>query len=345
MEQVRHSFSECVLRDMSSAVLVLDKKGNIVYTNGPADRFFELEGIDRAESIHFPLLKENDYNDSFNETVFEALYHKDKTTFEKVPYEAPSGKKYVFFMSCSYLEEQEAEDSKLVITLKDETEAEEVKRKLNDSSLTFTTFLFGFCGWILAFGLWEFLGRPFSPDYMTNGVELLGIIMLIFSLARTSLTWREIGIVTDKPGLTVLTGLILSAVGIALLCVVKFIVILINPDAFSPDEAFFDFSRFGMRQVLYIVTAGVQEFLARSVMQSNLRRFIIGKHKGTLAIVLSSLLFAGLHIHLGFIFMIGAAVLGGLEGVIYEKHQNFFGVWIVHYFLGVSATLLGLVSH
>ena len=38
MEQVRHAFSERVLRDMYDAVLVLDGRGNIVYVNGPAAR-------------------------------------------------------------------------------------------------------------------------------------------------------------------------------------------------------------------------------------------------------------------------------------------------------------------
>ena len=80
-------------------------------------------------------------------------------------------------------------------------------------------------------------------------------------------------------------------------------------------------------------------------MQGNLRRILVSKHKGAMAIVISSLIFAGLHIHLGFMFMIGAAVLAGLEGILYEKQQNIFGVWILHWCFGVCGTLLGLVGH
>ena len=36
MGRVSYPFSERVLRDMSSAVLVLDSKGRIAYVNGPA---------------------------------------------------------------------------------------------------------------------------------------------------------------------------------------------------------------------------------------------------------------------------------------------------------------------
>ncbi|MBQ6541591.1 MAG: CPBP family intramembrane metalloprotease [Lachnospiraceae bacterium] len=61
--------------------------------------------------------------------------------------------------------------------------------------------------------------------------------------------------------------------------------------------------------------------------------------------MLSSFIFAALHIHLGFIFMVGAAILAGLEGILYEKQQNIFGVWIVHWVFGVSGTLLCLIDH
>ena len=70
-----------------------------------------------------------------------------------------------------------------------------------------------------------------------------------------------------------------------------------------------------MRQILYVFTAGIQEFLARSVIQGNLNRIIITKHTSFVAIVLSSLIFAALHIHFGFLFMVGAAILAGLEGL------------------------------
>ena len=80
-------------------------------------------------------------------------------------------------------------------------------------------------------------------------------------------------------------------------------------------------------------------------MQGNLKRITPGRHTGALAIVLSSVIFAALHIHFGFLFMVGAAILAGLEGILYEKQQTIFGVWIVHWVFGVSGTLLCLIDH
>ena len=39
------------------------------------------------------------------------------------------------------------------------------------------------------------------------------------------------------------------------------------------------------------------------------------------------------------------SLLAGLEGILYEKQQTIFGVWIVHWVFGVSGTLLCLIDH
>ena len=343
MEIVHHAFSERVLRDMYDAVLVLDSNGNIIYVNGPASRMLEIdEGFLEARA-RFSLLNDNEYNSTFNEAIFAALDHQEETTVRKVPYISPSGKKYVFVLSSSFMRDTDGEQ--VVVTLSDETVAEEMTQKFNDSSKTFTTFLFGFSGWILIYALWEYLGRPVPADFMTHGVELLGIIMMVFIVYRTSLTWRDLGIKTHDAGKTIRTALVVAACAFFFLCGFKVECRLIDPGCFEPQASFLDLGRFGVRQLLYIFTAGIQEFIARSVIQGNLRRIIVGKHAPLLAILLSSLIFSAMHIHFGFLFMVGAAVLAGLEGILYEKQQNIFGVWIVHWVFGVSGTLLCLIDH
>ncbi len=339
----RRRFSERVLRDMSSAVLVVDHKGNPIYVNQPASLMLEVEEGPREGRFDF--FAENSYNDGFFEAILNAIYRKEATTVEKVKFMARSGRKYVFLLSSSYLPGENDDDAQIVITIDDETETELTKQKLNDSSRTFSTFLFGFCIWILFYAFWEFLGRPFSADIMTHGVELLGIVMLLFILRYTSLTWHDLGVKTDKPKETVRTALIVAACAVAFLFLLKTAARLIDPTCFEPDAPFFDIRRFGLRQVLYIFTAGIQEFLARSVIQGNLKRITVVKHPAVLAIVLSSLIFSALHIHFGFLFMAGAAILAGLEGILYEKQQTIFGVWIVHWAFGVCGTLLCLIDH
>ena len=216
---------------------------------------------------------------------------------------------------------------------------------IKDSSKTFSAFLFAYCCWMVVYALWQYLGQPVSTDVMTHGVEVLGFLMFFYILGNTSLTWKDLGIKTERPWPTVRTGLLIAVCAVVFLGIAKAVIRIFSPSAFGPEYPFFDLRAFGLRQILYILTAGVQEFLARSVIQGNLRRIMVGRHVGAAAIVISSLSFATLHIHLGLVFMLGAAVLAGLEGILYEKQQSIFGVWIVHWVFGVSATLLHIIDH
>lgn len=341
-EELRR-FSERVLHDMNEAVVVADRKGNIVYANDQASRLLEVERgklMNRIEAF-----EGNGYNDDFYGAILDAFYRKEDAAVETVPFMAASGKKYVFLLSSSYIPGETEEKSLLVVTIDDETEVAQAKQKLNDSSRTFTTFLFGFCFWMLFYALWEYLKRPFPADLMTHGVEVLGIVMLLFILHATSLTWHDLGITTERPKETIRTALIVAVCAFGFLCLLKAVARMIEPGCFEPEAPFVDFSRFGLRQILYIFTAAIQEFLARSVVQGNLRRIMVGRRTDIRAIVLSSMIFSALHIHLGFLFMLGAAILAGLEGILYEKQRTLLGVWIVHWAFGVSGTLLCLIDH
>ena len=216
---------------------------------------------------------------------------------------------------------------------------------IKDSSKTFSAFLFAYCGWMIVYALWQYLGQPVSTDVMTHGVEVLGFLMFFYILGNTSLTWKDLGIKAENPWRTVRTGLLIAVCAVAVMCIGKAVIRLVSPTALSPDRPFFDIRIFGVRQIIYIFTAGVQEFLARSVIQGNLRRIMVGRHTAAAAIVISSMSFATLHIHLGLFFMLGAAVLAGLEGILYEKQQSIYGVWIVHWAFGVAGTLLHFIDH
>ncbi|MBP5261228.1 MAG: CPBP family intramembrane metalloprotease [Clostridiales bacterium] len=339
-------FANRVLNDMSSAVLVLDARGKVVYVNAPAEKLLEISTDDNEKESFLKKLRGNKYNDSFSDYVIKAVFEKETTHKSVIEYEAPSGKRYVFHMSSSYLGESH-EEALVVITLDDETEKAELKRKLTDSSKTFYIFLVFFCSWIIIYALWAHLNKPVGGPAMTVGVEILSGLMLVYMLKCTSLTGRDLGIGISKKELfkTLKVAGIVAACAVVFLIILKAVARIINPQSFGYGSPFIDFSRFGINQLIYIITAGVQEFLARSVMQSNLERIIVGKNNSIQAIIVSSLIFAAIHVHLGFYFMIGAAILAGLEGILYYKQKNIYGVWLVHWTFGVSGTLLCLIDH
>ena len=338
-------FSSRVLTDMSTGVLVLSDTGVIRYVNPPAANMLELDMSRLPEGKHFHLITADRNNDEFSDYILNAIQNKTVTHKGMVRYTAPGGKAYVFRMSSSYLSPSESDErGEIVITLTDETRAAEMRRKYIDASHCFSITVFAVCLWIMIYAAWRALSRPFSLEYMTHGAEVLGLIMMYFVFRYTSFTRQEMGIVAENPKKTIVTALLISAATFVFLVLVKLVGRLIDPTLFEPNAPFIDFSRFGWQQLIYIPTAGLQEFIARSIIQNNIRRIMVGRHSALFAILLSSLIFAVLHVQFGFFFMLGAAVLCGLEGILYEKQHNIFGVWIVHWFFGVAGTLLCLVE-
>ena len=333
-----------VLNDMNTGVLVLDRKANIIFTNPPASRILELPENVLTGQTPFSLLSLDSKNDAFMDCILEAVQNRNYTHVGTIFFHAPSGRHYDLRISSSYLENPESPDSEVVLTFTDETKAGIMRRKYMDSSRCFVIGIFCVCIWTLIYAMWEFLGRPISVDFLTHGSELMGLIMTFFIFRYTSFTFTDLGITLEKPRETLRTGLVISGIAVAFLVLVKLIGRWIDPTLFRPEAPFVDFSLFTWHQVAYLFIAGLQEFIARSILQNNIRRIMVGRHVAFKAILLSSMMFATLHIQHGFFFMIGAGVLAALEGILYEKRQNIFAVWMVHWFFGVAGTLLSLVS-
>ena len=92
----------------------------------------------------------------------------------------------------------------------------------------------------------------------------------------------------------------------------------------------------------YLVHAFIQELLARGCFQNSLYRFFY-PHASYLSIFLTSFLFGALHIHLGLTAVMVTFASGILFGAIYRRHQNLLGVTIVHFVLGSTAFLMGII--
>ena len=69
------------------------------------------------------------------------------------------------------------------------------------------------------------------------------------------------------------------------------------------------------------------------MIYGSIRKMFDGKNGTMAAIVLSSLLFGAVHIAHGFMYMMAAIILLGALGGLYEKHQNIWGVTIIHFVL------------
>ena len=220
-----------------------------------------------------------------------------------------------------------------------------MEEKFHDASVDLAILMTGVGGWIMFYALWDYLGRPFPNAYMVQVVNFLGVFLFVLALRHTSFTLKDLGLLTDQPKKVFIQTFILCTISLGILISIKIAAQLYNPTLFQLESGFIDISRLDSYQIIYAFTAFIQEFIARSVLQSNLKRIAATKHKAAYSIICASVIFAVLHIMYGFWFMVGAAVLGAVLGVIYEKQNTIFGVWFLHWFLGVSANVLGIINH
>ncbi len=88
--------------------------------------------------------------------------------------------------------------------------------------------------------------------------------------------------------------------------------------------------------VIYIVFCFIQEFIARGGLQSAFHLLLPdGKGKTFKAILLSNLLFAVAHTHIGTVFALAAFIPGLFWGWMYARQTSIIGVSVSHILIGV----------
>lgn len=92
----------------------------------------------------------------------------------------------------------------------------------------------------------------------------------------------------------------------------------------------------------YIAHSFLQEVVARGFMQTSFQRFL-NDQRGLRSVFISSVLFGMFHVHFG-LPAVGVVILSGFAfGGFYLRHQNIYGVTLLHIVLGSCAFTLGLL--
>lgn len=117
-------------------------------------------------------------------------------------------------------------------------------------------------------------------------------------------------------------------------------------DFFIPARPFFAWGKYPLSDYLFYALSVVgQEFVSRGVVYECMRRILPGEHNEVFAIVVSSMIFGAVHVHVGFIYMVGAVLLLSVLGVLYTRQGTIWGLCIPHYILGIALGLLGYVAY
>lgn len=331
-----------ILRDVTDGVMVLDAQGAVMFIN-PSGKALLGIGDDAVGRKYAEVMREGmtRENDGFHQFLLDAVYDKENAHKGQVDYTRPDGAKQRISISTEFLRgEDGASREGVVIQFSDITELTRLQQRQKDASVVFVTVISCVCGWMFICVIWELLGRPISTHWMTQIVQLCGVIMFAFILKNTSFTVKDMGLGIKNIGKIIRLDTLIALGGLAALILAKLVVRKLVPGFFDANEPFWNW-KMGFSQWIYPLTVVLQEFLTRGVMHENLRRIFTGKHSETIAIIVSSLIFGVLHIYLGIVYMAGATLLLGALGMLYRKQNTIWGLCIPHYICGIALTFLG----
>jgi len=171
-------------------------------------------------------------------------------------------------------------------------------------------------------------------------IELLSLIIVIRMIIKSRLPLKDFGITLQGWKRSVIESLGVSAIIIALLCAIKFIINSYWPGVFK-ETHMFDLKYIEISYVTYIFIAPLQEFITRGTVQGILQKLFTSRYRGVLAIMVTSLLFGALHMVVSINLAIAAMLTGWLWGWMFWRQKSLVGVSLSHFIIGNVSGLLG----
>ena len=336
-----------ILRDMNDGVLALDRNGHILFINNRGKKLLHIQKDIVGKTYAAVFMSGNDCaaNDGFHQFVLDAVYEKETLHKGIVGYQTPTGQKLRFSLNTSFLLNEEGnEDVGIIIVITDVTEIEKLRQQSHDATTVFTELIVYVCLYLFFWSILRYFHAELPTWQMSIIIEGIALIMFFIILKTTSFSMENAGLSLHNPKKTLLTDIAIAGGAIIFFAGLKDILLHTAPGFFPSGLPFWNWGKLGLHNyILYAFTAVLQEFLARGTMQESLYHIFSGKHKEMLSIIVSALIFGVLHVAHGLPFMVGASALLGVLGVLYNKQRSIWGVAIIHYVLGLTATLLGFL--
>lgn len=335
------------LKDLSDGIIVLDHAGTIIEVNPSAIKLLSLNE-DFIGKKYADIISANasGKNDAFHQVVLDSVLEYPNTCRKKVSYHYPDGTERLLQLTSS-LHEENGEVSGLILTITDITETTNLMKLRERSSYIFMMILIFFSGWILLYAAWEYAGRPIATVVMSWILIYSCFALSVFTMFYLKLKPEECGLRYKGIRNVIITDCFIAAGGVLVLILLKMILRKAAPEFtfYCRDNAFFDFTKYKWYSYLrYILSVFAQEFISRGIIHEQTRIVITSKHKEFWSIVVSSMIFSAAHVHWGLIYMLGAAALLGVLGVVYRKQGTILGLLIPHYILGLAMGILGFVQ-
>jgi hypothetical protein len=160
-------------------------------------------------------------------------------------------------------------------------------------------------------------------------IEIICLVAIKHLIRISKLHLKNFGVTLSGWRRSVMEALWVSAVFIAVLALIKYVIVQRSPGVFH-ENRIFDFGYIAITYVTYLLVAPLQEFIGRGVVQGTLVNILDVRHKGLIAILVTTFLFSALHMTHSRNLSIASFITGLIPGWMYNRHQTIIGVSLAH---------------
>lgn len=330
-----------ILDNMSDGIITVTADGTIHYVNSAVTDILGFSADDLLGQPFADTLLTNRKNRVFNQTLKQCLKKNCSVTKEAVTVHTENGVKFLRIKTTLFHQPDDDGDNRfqgMMLLIEDVTDAHSLKQHERDCAMLFAGIVICITVYLSVWSLLQFtLHIPLSTSSYTLMIEGMTLILFLELVFFTSFSLGEIGIIPHRGRIlaNVKQTFAIAVFAWLVLLVVKLFLYLLGAPI---KNGFVGGSLQGA--FTYLLTALLQEFLARGVIQTSVKNLMRVRHQVPISILLTSLLFTLMHLPFGFIFMAGACFLSIALGILFEQQKSIWGCFFLHWSVGYLAMCL-----
>ena len=325
-------------------IIILDAQGHIIDLNETA---IKLLGIDKSylgkNYIEIMINNNQKENDEFHQAFLDVLNNK-KVEKNKLKYYRNDRTLAIFDLRVSSLVDEKNE-KKYYLIFSDVSELEKEKKRYHKSIIFLISLLLLSNFWNFLVATWNYSNQAISQSLFSKSLVVFCLILIFFGYKYQILTLQDNGLKIKGKAISIIFDLLMTLVFVFVLIFIKKVMLKYQINFSFYNKDFFVWDKYSLfDHLFYALSVFGQEFLARGVVHETLLRIIPNDAKEYKTIIISSIAFGSIHIHLGLFYMLSSAILLFLCGLIYKKQKTIWGICIPHFVLGQMIGILGFVS-
>ncbi len=345
----RDRLSARTLEYMRDAVMIVDNNGIIVSVNPAFQALFNLKGSAVVGKTFVNAMIERTEFTEFTDTLLQAIYEPDKTITRDVLVTPDGEKRYLSVRTSVLAPDSHVRDHGLIAVVSDETDRVRFLRSQTELGRVLLTVIVSFALSLLATNFLvsdvhfaDLRGtRSFQLIIVPWGYMVLLALPSLVYIIRARIPLSSFG-VTVKNWQRALaeSAAVFICISIILAAMAFFLHTREQNIRLVKDLDFNLF--FLLSQLFYLPHSYLQEFIARGVLQTSIRRLLYSQSE-LWAIFIAAIVFSSMHAAWGYPVVFFTFISSFVFGWLFSRHKTLIGVGLLHWGLGVVLFFLELV--